>query len=303
VNIRAKDLNLLTVFEALLRDRNVSRAAKALKMTQPALSNALARLRRDLGDDLFVRNGKGMSPTPRALELQDEVAAILQNARSLYQKESFDPRADAGRFSIATTDYFETLLLPHLLPYLGKNAPGITTVVRPVQGIFPKAELESGQLDLAVAGFFGELPEGFYQRTLFEEGYSCLVRRDHPGVGEELTLDAYLALDHILVSPQGDMRGAVDQALERRGLRRRVIGGVANFHTPAAIVAGSDYIVTMPTRLAIRFTGLYPLRCLPPPIAVKGFKLVQVWHARTHGSLRHQWLRRAIEHSLEDPRM
>ena len=299
MNIRDKDLNLLGVFDALMRELSVSRAAILLKMTQPAVSNALTRLRRDFDDDLFVRNGRGMSATPKAQAIQEEVAAILESSRTLYDAEDFDPGTVSARFTIATTDYFESVLLPKLLPLLGQNAPGITTIVRPTRGGLPKGELESGQLDLAIAGFYGDLPEGFYQRTLFEETYSCLVRKGHPMVGSELTLEKFVKLEHILVSPQGDLRGAVDLALEAKGLSRKVVAGVANFHTPPAIIADSDYIVTIPTRLAVQFASLYSLNCFQPPIAVKKIKLVQVWHARTHRSPHHKWLRGAVERALK----
>lgn len=299
MNIKDKDLNLLYIFDTLMRELSVSRAAKLLKMTQPAVSNALTRLRRDFGDDLLVRNGRGMSATPKAQAIQEDVAAILESSRALYDTEDFDPHSVVARFTIATTDYFESVLLPRLLPLLGQSAPGITTIVRPTRAGLPKSDLESGQLDLAVAGFYGDLPEGFYQRTLFEESYSCLVRKGHPIVGNELTLEKFVKLEHILVSPQGDLRGAVDLALEAKGLSRRVVAGVANFHTPPAIIADSDYIVTIPTRLAAQFARLYSLNCFQPPIPVKKIKLVQVWHARTHRSPQHKWLRGAVESALE----
>ncbi len=303
MHIYAKDLNLLSVFEALMGERSVSLAARKLSLSQPALSHALSRLRRDFDDDLFVRSGKGMTPTPRALELNKRVSLVLRHAQLLYEEQrAFVPKTIQARWNIATTDYFEALLLPRLLPYLSEHAPGITTVIRPTPGVLPKVELENGSLDVAIAGFYGELPEGFFKRVLFKETFVCVARKGHPRVGKHVSLETFVELEHLLVSPQGDLFGAVDEALEKKRLKRRIVAGVANFHSPAAIVASTDYVVTVPKRIAQLYVETHPVRWFEPPLAVPGFTLVAVWHARTHRSRLHAWLRDAIDTLTREPK-
>lgn len=295
MDIKSKNLNLLLVFEALYLDRNVTKAAKRLGLSQPALSHALGRLRDDFDDELFVRSRKGVTPTPKASQQIAGVARILQQTRALYSDSEFALENVIGRFTIATTDYEEHLLMPEFLPALAKAAPGIQVVVRPTVGLLPKVELEVGTIDLAIAGFFGELPEGFYQTTLFKDSYLCLVRKNHPQVGKSLSLTTYAALEHVLASPQGDLLGAVDQALTKKGLKRKVVAGLGNFHTPAAVVANSDLIATIPRRLAESYAQLYDLRTFPVPLSLEGFTVKAVWHARTHQSPTHLWLRQKIQ--------
>ena len=279
-----------------MRERSVSRAAVSLSLSQPALSHALQRLRRDFGDDLFVRSAKGMTPTPRAFALKDDVASVMSTIQTLYDdRDAFSSMTAVGRIAVASTDYFEALLLPKLLPHLSRHAPGLTTIFRTTPGDLPKAQLENGELDLAIAGFYGDLPEGFFKRALFKETYTCVVRKGHPLASRDLTLETFVALEHLLVSPQGDLVGAVDSALEAKHLKRRVVAGVGNFHSPAQIVAATDYVVTIPKRLAAMYVEKYPLKCFEPPLAVPGFTVVAVWHARTHRSPLHAWMRSTIE--------
>ncbi len=299
VNISTKDLNLLAVFDALMIERSVSRAAVRLALSQPAVSHALGRLRRDFGDDLFVRSAKGMTPTPHATALAERVSEVLLQAQTLYvEASSFTPEHATARLAVGTTDYVEALLLPLLLPYLSHHAPAVTTLFRPTPGDLPKAQLESGALDLAIAGFYGDLPEGFFKRALFNETYVCVVRNDHRKVVKKLTLDTFVSLEHLLVSPHGDMLGAVDHALKKKRLARRVVAGVGNFHSPGAIVASTDYIVTVPLRLAKMYVKTHPVKYFDPPLPVPGFTVLMVWHARTHRSPLHAWFRGVIEELL-----
>lgn len=299
MNIRVKDLNLLLIFDSLMSELNVSKAAEKLGLSQPAMSNALARLRDDLGDPLFVRAARGVKPTPRALALKDQIADVLKLTSALYEQQEFDPKHINGRFTIASTDFFEHLALGRLLPELAKHAPKMTLVVRPTLGALPKQELEDGRVDLAVAGFFGALPEGFYQQKLSNETYSCVVRTHHPVVKTQLTLEQYTQLEHILVSPQGDLQGVVDQVLLKKKLTRRIACGVSNFHSPAMIIERSDYIATVPTRIARSYAEYYKVKVFEPPLAIPGFQLFAVWHGRTHRSPQHQWIRQQIAKSVD----
>lgn len=298
MNIRVKDLNLLVIFESLMGELNVSKAAQKLGLSQPAMSNALARLREDLGDPLFVRAARGVKPTPKALALKDQITDVLRLTSALYEQQEFDPKQIKGRFNIASTDFFEHLALGKLLPELAKHAPKITLVVRPTLGALPKQDLEDGRIDLAIAGFFGALPEGFYQQKLSNETYSCVVRLHHPVVKTQLTLEQFTKLEHILVSPQGDLQGVVDRALAKKKLTRRIACGVSNFHSPAMIVESSDYIATVPTRIALSYAKYYKVKVVEPPLSIPSFQLFAVWHGRTHRSPQHQWMRQQIAKSV-----
>ena len=299
MNIRSKDLNLLVIFDALMLELNVSKAAEKLGLSQPAMSNALSRLRDDLGDPLFVRASRGVKPTPKALALKDQIADVLRLTSSLYEHLAFDPKQIKGRFTIASTDFFEHLALGKLLPELARLAPDLTLVVRSTLGALPKQELEDGRIDLAIAGFFGDVPEGFYKQKLSDETYSCVVRVDHPVIKSQMSLAQFTQLEHILISPQGDLYGVVDQELAKKKLTRHIACGVSNFHSPAKIVERSDYIVTVPTRIAKSYAEYYKVRVIDPPLAIPGFQLFAVWHGRTHQSPQHQWMRQQIAKSID----
>ncbi|HLU64736.1 MAG TPA: LysR family transcriptional regulator [Kofleriaceae bacterium] len=289
----ALDLNLLRIFDALAAERNATRAARRLGMSQPAFSHALARLRRMLGDPLFVRVPRGMAPTRRALELEPMVRDLLAGAERLTRSEAFEPAACRRSFRIATTDYFEHIAFPRLVAEVAGGAPHAQLVSRPT-GRLPVRELQEGEIDLAVAGFFGSPPDGFYQQKLFDETFVCVVRRSHPVVRRRLTLAQYTRLPHVLISPAGDLHGVVDRALAAAGRERRVAVGVGSFLSAGWIVATSDLVLTAPRRLAQVFARTLPVRLLAPPLRVPGFTVVQVWHERHHGDPAHAWLRRQL---------
>lgn len=295
MNIITKDLNLLVIFQEVMNELNITRAAKKLHLSQPALSNALARLRNEFKDELFVRSGRGMVPTPRAVELSEAITHILQQTKSLYQEKSFEPHSFQGVFTIATNDYFEYLLLPLLLSHLNRHAPQIKTIYRPTLGSLPKKELEQGLFDVGIAGYFGDLPEGFRQEVIMVDTYACLVRKNHPRVQSKLTLKTYLELEHLLVSPQGDLNGVIDVALKSKGYKRKIVAGVTSFGVPASIVAHSDYIVTIPAKIAVLYSKIYDLKILSPPIEVPKIDVKLVWHQRTHLSPQHQWFRETLK--------
>jgi len=290
------DPRLLFVFMALYEERNVSRAAERLGLSQPALSHALKRLRDEFDDDLFVRAGKGVTPTKQSMELLPRFKHAAAALEELYQRDKdVDLSRVEARIVIATTDFFESLLLPKFLPIIQEQAPKVQLVTRMTNGQLPKHEMERGDIDLAIAGFFGELPEGFYQQKLLDEEYVCIARRKHPRLKDGMTKEAFLELSHILVSPQGDLDGAVDKALRKLKLQRRIVAGVSNFHVPASLVASTDCIATLPARMAASCVKLFDLEVYPPPIAVPGFTIVQTWHARNHRDPVQAWVRKTIK--------
>jgi DNA-binding transcriptional LysR family regulator len=221
MNINSKDLNLLYIFQILMEERSVSKAAKRVALTQPAVSNALIRLRRDFNDPLLVRSTKGMTPTPLALSLWPKVNELCAQAAEVFSSESFVPKDQINTFRFATTDYFEWVFLGTVLNFLQDSAPHVSLVMRPTLGSLPVSDLESGQIDFAAGGFFGELPEGFHSVDIFNENYCCIVRRDHPKVGQHIDLETFVQLEHILVTLQGDLHGVVDRVLAKKKLKRK----------------------------------------------------------------------------------
>lgn len=259
------------------------------------MSHALARLRDAFGDDLFVRAPRGVVPTARAAELQPLIFQALEAVRGVYQaRTEFDPKTATGQVRIGSTEFFEHMVLPKLIPRMSEDAPGLVLNSRMVQGRLPKEEIEQGLLDVAVAGFFGDIPEGFYKRKLYEDDFVCMVRKDHPRIRKAPTLDQYLAERHMLISPQGDLHGVVDRALEKKKKRRQIVAGISNFLTPAAVLASSDLILTLPSRIAQTQTKLLPLAIYKIPVEVPPIVMVMTWHERTHRDPLHQWFREQV---------
>ena len=290
LNLAGLDLNLLVAFDALMAERNVTRAAERMGLTQSAMSNTLARLRTLAGDPILVRASGGMKPTDRALEMIEPVGAALREIRrALATRDEFDPTRSRQRFRIVTADLLELVLLPHLVRALGREAPGLDLEVSTIGSSFPADELRGGHLDLAVGTF--AVPDGFLSRRLLDESFVCIVRRNHPTVQRRLTFRRYTELGHVLVAPFGERGGIVDQALAARDRVRRVAIQTRHFVIAPFLVAQSDFVATVPRRLAERFAKFLPLRLFRPPIRLAGFRHEMVWHGRTAESPAHRWLR------------
>jgi DNA-binding transcriptional LysR family regulator len=161
-------------------------------------------------------------------------------------------------------------------------------------GELPRRDLELGATDIAIAGFFQNIPGGYYRQKIFEESYISALRRSHPALKAPMTLKKFLELGHILISPQGDLDGQVDKVLAKRGLKRRIVAGIANFNVPGAIVANSDLILTGPRSLIASYCAQMPVVMVEPPIPIPGFSVVQVWHERTHRDPLCAWVRELI---------
>jgi len=289
MNIYNFDLNLLRVLDALLRERNVSRAAERLSLSQPAVSNALSRLRELLDDPLLVRVGRAMQPTPRALSLEAPIRDALQQIEhTLNAGDSFNPTSSRQRFVIAVTDYVELICMPALMAHLANVAPGIQLAIRHLTPSLPAEALDDGEVDL-VLGRFVDVPTRFHIRRWASETLQVVVRREHPWVGEMLDLDSFLRLRHLWVHG-GQTRGMVDQWLEERGLSRDVVYTTPNYLQAAHIVAQSDLAAVLPTQLARYFAGLLPLRLFDLPFDLGAFQLDIVSVAQRERDAALQWL-------------
>jgi DNA-binding transcriptional LysR family regulator len=273
-NLARVDLNLLVLFEALLAERNVTRAAARIGLAQPSASKALDRLRHLFGDPLFLRVGGGMRPTPRALELAPEIAALLDRVRALVADEvPFDPVKARGTLRLAMSDAAEFVLLADLLAMLAARAPDLSLKVRPLDKDRAFADLDDGRLD-AVIGVFPELPKRLSAAPLFEERFVCLARKRHPRLAAGLTLDAYTELPHLLVSLRDDSRGVVDVELARLGRQRRILATLARFLTVPNVLARTDAIATLPSRFAAAARGC---DLHEPPLAIPPWTELLVW--------------------------
>ncbi len=280
MNVNALDLNLLRVFDAVMAEGNVTRAAERLFLSQPATSHALGRLRHLLKDDLFVKVPGGVRPTPRALELAEPVHAALSTLEQAFNPTEFDPAASTRVIRLATHDYFTTLLMDDVAAYLAEHAPGISLRLHPMAGRALEM-LDLQEVDMAISAF-GELPERFAKTELFRDRYVCLVRRGHPLAGGKLTIQRFAAARHLLVSPRGDERGFVDTSLAGEGLTRHVAMIINHFAPAGRIVAGSDLVLTASERLARVLCAEQELVMLPCPLDTPAaFSSSEViWHRR-----------------------
>jgi DNA-binding transcriptional LysR family regulator len=297
-DIRTMDLNLLKALDALLDERNVTRAAQRLSLTQPAVSGMLTRLRERFGDPLFVRSQRGIVPTGRALELAAPVKQILSEIEGLLRPPAFDPATADMVLTLAATDYALRAVVVPFLAALRRAAPGIRVAVLPVQDPRLHSQLERGEIDLALVTLESTAAD-LHARHLFDERYICIMRAGHPEAAKgRLTLDRFCALDHALVSyAGGSFEGVTDEALARLGRVRHVALSVTSFLVLPEILRESDLIAVVPGRLAAHTDGL-ALR--EPPLEIPGFVKYAAWHERTHHDAGHRWIREQLFRTCAD---
>ena len=297
MDIRGLDLNLLVAFDAMVEHRSVTRAAEALGLSQPALSAALARLRKQFGDPLFVKTGAEMRATPRANELASAVRRVVETVRSeILQLAAFDPPASTRTFTIITPDIGEINFLPRVLARMAVDAPNANLRTLSMPRHATQEALESGAADLAV-GYFPDLHKaGFYQQRLFRNELVCIVRKDHPTFKRTMTLKGYLAASHAVVRPEG-REHVFEQFLHGRDLQRRVVVEIAHFMSLLPILTSTDLVATVPKDLADVCVRHAPIRILPCPIKAPAIEVHQFWHQRFHKEAANVWLR-GILHDL-----
>lgn len=310
VSLRTLDLNLLKVFDVIMSERSLTRAAEQLALTQPAVSNALRRLREALGDELLVRKGRALEPTPRAEALWPAVRGCLQQLQASLAPPSFDPASATSTFVLTMADATAAEMMPGLLGIITAQAPLVSLRVVPLTTRDPRQLLEDGHADLAVGHFPAVLADltarnqagdtaGFLHHRLFSGDYVCVMRKGHPLAREPLTLQRFCAARHMLVSFSGRPYGFIDEALAALDQRRQVVLTVNQFFTAGKVVAQSDVLTVLP-RHFVGVTGFAQdlvLRELPfpvPPIQVDA-----LWHLRKDGDRAHAWLRAQIAHLAE----
>ncbi|WP_334191050.1 LysR family transcriptional regulator [Noviherbaspirillum sp.] len=295
------DLNLLRVFDAVMTEQNLTRAASRLAMTQPAVSNALRRLRDALGDELLIRTAHGVKPTPRAETLWPAVRRALgELEEAIAPDQSFDPSRAQNTFRMAMADATAALWLPSLVRKIETEAPGILVRMVPLTTREPRPMLLRGDIDLAI-GFFpgvvsqiasgGASVSPIRHQQLYSGRYVCVMRKNHPLANGELTLDAYCSANHLLVSFSGRAHGLVDEALAQLNRERRILLTVNQFFTGGRVVASSDLITTLPRHL-IASTGITgELIAKELPFNLPNVHVDMLWHERDTRNPAHTWLR------------
>lgn len=294
--LRNFDMNLLLAFDLLMKELNVSRAAEKMFISQSAMSHILQRLRQQLDDPLLVKTPAGMKPTERALSLVEPVGTVLREVEMLIRSpERFDPATSQRRFVIAATDYIEVLIVSKLVQRISSQAPGIDIQFKRTGTLFPAASLEQGETDVLL-GFEVMLnpPKHFNSEKLFDDYFVCVSRVGHSEVAQDLSLEEYIALPHILVSRVGSNSGQVDAWLAEHGRERRVSLTVSHFLSAPLIVANTDMVLAFPRRTAELFAQMIPLQIVPLPIDLPHYDSVMVWHPLRDKEPAHCWLRGQI---------
>lgn len=290
-NLRQLDLNLLKALDVLLDECHVTRAANRLSLTQPALSGMLVRLRESFDDPLFVRAQRGIVPTQRALALAQPVKRVLAEIEAMLQPAGFDPSNSTMTVTIAATDYALRAIAVPLLAALKRMAPGIRVALVPISNGQIQAQLERGEVDLALTTPDTTPPE-LHARALFVERYVCVMRAAHPAAGQALSLDQFCALEHALVSyAGGHFSGVTDMALALLGRQRHVALSVQSFLILPELLRASELMAVVPRRLVAQTDGL---AISEPPLAIPGFTKVMAWHERTHRDAGQRWLRELL---------
>lgn len=288
------DLNQLVLFQQLMTEGRVSKVADNLGLTQPAVSNALAKLRRVLGDELFVRTSAGMVPTPFAEQLAGPVGEALAMIHGgLNRQSGFDPASVKRAMTIGMTDIGEIVFLPALVERLREVAPGITlnTVRNAATNL--RDDMESGRVDLAI-GPLPQLKAGFFQRRLFKQRYVCLFRQGHPLARKRLSVADFQAAEHLTVISANTGHGAVDDLLRKAGIDRHVRLSVPHFVSVGHILSQTDLVATVTERLADSLIEPFQLIQRRHPVDLPEVAINVFWHAKVHRSPAHQWLRGVV---------
>ncbi len=301
MDLKDIDLNLLVIFQQLLQERRVSAVAANLGLTQPTISNALNRLRHQLGDELFLRTSKGMEPTAYAMQLAEPIGYALSSIHeTLNQRTRFDPANSQRKFNIGMNDIGEIYFLPALMQLLATMAPGISFATIRTTGSTLADDMEAGRVDLAV-GWLPHLKSGFFQRRLFVHGHVCMFRRGHAlDKDAALTREEFEAADHVVVSAAGTGHATVDASIEKLGIQRKAVLTVPHFVAVGHILSTTDMIATVPERFARHCAEPFRLRYVDLPLKLPEIGVNLFWHSRFHKESGNQWLRSLIFDHFSD---
>ncbi|HBP31918.1 MAG: LysR family transcriptional regulator [Advenella sp.] len=287
------DMKLLAVFDEIYKTRSVSRAGENLGIPQTSVSLALARLRRRFNDQLFVRTGNGMMPTPRAAMLVPQLRQALQLLQlATEQQAEFDPASSFRTFRISMTDISHLEFMPAMMNKVARVAPNVQIEVLRIKADTGKL-LESGDADLAI-GYMPELEAGFYQQKLFKDGFACVVRRDHPRIETKLTQSRFKSERHVVLIAPGTGNEIVERELKRQGTQRKVALSLPTLPGVGNLLANTDLMATLPGRVAKILVKIAHVKALAPPYRFPDFSIKQHWHERYHQDPGNRWLRSTL---------
>ena len=294
MDLRRIDLNLMVAFQALMAERSVSAAAAKLGISQPSMSSALARLRVLFDDALFVRSGRDMMPTTRAMQIDVQVSQGLAQLRAAFDPPAaFNPATSRRVFNVSGGDYATMVILPPLASHLAQQAPFVDLRFRFIEKSAVYQMLDGDALDLAL-GVFPDPPKRLAIKPLFQERFVSVARRNHPLLKDRLTLEDFVAIAHLLVTERGDAVGAIDEALTRQGLRRRVALTVPHVLVVPAVLSSTDLIATVGERAASLFAKAAPLALHETPVSVPPWQMSMLWSRQKSSDLGLAWLRSVL---------
>lgn len=293
--MRKLDLNLLLVFDAIMREGSMTRAAAQLAMTQPAVSNAVARMRVIWDDPIFVKEGRGIAPTPFAHMMWDRARPHLDDLMEMANPEPFDAASARRTFRIGMADYNLGLLWLELRQRAEHAAPGVDFYAVPLAGPDSQAQLIDAEIDVEIAGPLRQSSRIIRSQALFDSHFVCAMRPNHPLAAEPLSLESFVAADHLLMSFTGDATGFVDELLQSRGLHRRVAMTVNQFSLVAKILKGTSLIGVVPYEAVAESAGSGELHITRPPLEIPPITVTMLWHKRTDRDAGQRWLRQQIE--------
>ncbi|AQV99284.1 LysR family transcriptional regulator (plasmid) [Cupriavidus necator] len=291
MNLRSIDLNLLLVFDTIYSERNISRAATKLALSQPTVSNALARLRERLDDPLFTRTPDGMVPTARAKTLADPIRQALDLIeRGIRSDDAFDSARSDRCFVMAVEDYGETVILPRFSEWLAQTAPNIRLKIRPEPGGQLGMAMKDGQVDLTL-DFFVQHDPSFRNECVLTDSLLTLSQCDHSHLSGRLTLEQYLAQRHVALTPRAGSMSMIELALAKRGLRRHIAVEVPHFQSMPVLVQKTKLLCTLPKRMAHLYADNFGLATHTVPLRVPSFPIYLTWHRSADADPAHRWLR------------
>lgn len=295
---RSLDLNLLVVFDAMLKHRSVTRASEAVGLSQPATSAAVARLRALFDDQLFVKIGAEMKPTPRAAALAPSVIRVMDTVRDeILQDSAFDPALAKRTFTVLTPDIGEVAFIPPILERLALQAPSVRIRSLALPRNAAAEALESGAAELAI-GYFPDLQKGnFFQQRLFKTSYVCIVSRGHPDIADKITMKQFQQARHAVVSPDG-REHLLERWLKDKNIERDVFIDVSHFMSLVAIVPGSELVATVPREIAQVIARHASVRIVDTPWKTPSIEVHQFWHRRFHKDQAVVWLRGVVHELL-----
>lgn len=293
IHLHAIDLNLFTVFEAIYKHRNLTKAGESIGLSQSAVSHALSRLRKLCNDPLFVRLPGNMEPTRQAIHIYNLLEPSLNGIRTILNKQvEFDPGSMKKTFKLSMSDYSAMIILPPLLDALNKKSFDIKIEIYDCPADETQKELDKGRIELVIG--HRDVGQRIYRKSLFTDKFVCVVRKDHPIIKERLTLARYLRSQHAIFSLRANGDAVVEKTLTQMGYQRNIAVRVPHIQTLPRIIETTDMVGTIPNKMAMLYSGKNKLRIFKPPIDFPPLEVMLYWHEKLDSDQANQWMRSLI---------